>query len=50
MTARLSALVVLALLLPGCDRSTEDARIDVSVIGPPARLRDPANGIERPVS
>lgn len=47
MTGRLSALVALALLLPGCDRSAEDARIDVSVIGPPARLRDPANGIER---
>ncbi len=47
MTRRLPALLVLALILSGCDRNTQDERIDVSVIGPPARLRDPAIGIER---
>lgn len=47
MKRRLHTLIALALVVTGCDRSTQDEKIDVSVIGPPARLRDPANGIER---
>lgn len=47
MKRRLSIFLALGLVVTGCDRSAQDEKLDVSVIGPPARLRDPANGIER---
>lgn len=47
MKPLLPALLIGTVLLSGCDSASQDERLDVSVIGPAARLRDPADGIDR---